>query len=268
MEYLTSLPFHVIFPVKTKFVSMDVSHPFKIIAHRGVSGLFPENTLSAICAGIALPSDYVEIDVRLTKDGIPVVIHDRNLQRTAMTNLPVHELTLEEIAHFDAGSWFDPKFEKEKIPLLKDVLEVCWNQTGLMIEIKKCPQPDNIIVNAVFNTISCANSLPIKLIIGSLSHDTVSEIQKKSLEIQSEIPPMGIIEKLDLIDPSIKIGIKHMAIWYKLITPSLINLLRDEGIEAWAFTVDDPKIACFLASIGVTGIISNVPQRLMNLSHI
>ena len=88
------------------------------IAHRGASAIAPENTLASIHAAIALGVDYVETDVRLTQDGVPILLHDADLNRTGgmSHSLPVHQLSFKEIQKADAGTWFDQKFAGEKVP--------------------------------------------------------------------------------------------------------------------------------------------------------
>ena len=120
-------------------------HP-KIIAHRGFSAAFPENTLAAIRAALDLAVDgrtidMVEIDVTSSADGEVVVIHDDTLERTTNGRGPVAEQTLEEIRSLDAGAWFRPEFEGERVPLLSEVLELVRDRALLNIEIKRLTTP-------------------------------------------------------------------------------------------------------------------------------
>jgi glycerophosphoryl diester phosphodiesterase len=96
----------------------------RVIAHRGFSGVAPENTLVAIRRGIEIGADMAEIDVTLSKDGYVVVIHDETLDRTTNGTGPVSDATLEELQRLDAGSWFAPEFAGEKIPTLGEVLDL------------------------------------------------------------------------------------------------------------------------------------------------
>jgi glycerophosphoryl diester phosphodiesterase len=112
---------------------------FTIIAHRGASGSAPENTLAAIELAIANKADMIEIDIHQTKDGKLVVIHDDKLDRTTTGKGKINELTLEEIKKHDAGSWFNTSFSNEKVPELKEVLELINGKCKLLIEIKGKP---------------------------------------------------------------------------------------------------------------------------------
>src|SRR4029453_18395946 len=94
----------------------------EVIAHRGASGTCPENTLPAFRRAVALGVPMVELDVQLTRDGHPVVIHDSTLERTTSGYGAVRRRTLAEIAALDAGRWFAPAFAGTRVPTLGDVL--------------------------------------------------------------------------------------------------------------------------------------------------
>ena len=93
-----------------------------VVAHRGYRGSYPENTLVAFEAAIRANTDMIELDVSLTRDRIPVVIHDNTLDRTTNGSGPVSEHTLAELKELDAGSWFSTKFSGEAIPTLEELL--------------------------------------------------------------------------------------------------------------------------------------------------
>jgi len=136
-----------------------------VIAHRGASGLAPENTLAAFSLAIALGADGVELDVQMSRDGLPVVIHDTRVNRTTNTKGSVSRLTLNQLQRLDAGSWFErrlsrrprvramvgrissevgaavPRYSGEPVPSLEDVLSLL-KPAGLeriYIELKGSP---------------------------------------------------------------------------------------------------------------------------------
>lgn len=106
------------------------------IAHRGASGYAPENTLAAFDKAVEMQADYIEIDVQLSKDDLPVIIHDDTLDRTTNGTGNVSAYTLEELRSLDAGSWFDKKYAGEKIPSLNEVLEMYGEKINILIELK------------------------------------------------------------------------------------------------------------------------------------
>ena len=106
------------------------------IAHRGASGYAPENTLAAFDKAVEMQADYIEIDVQLSKDDLPVVIHDDTLDRTTNGTGNISAYTLQELKSLDAGSWFDKKYAGEKIPSLNEVLEMYGEKINILIELK------------------------------------------------------------------------------------------------------------------------------------
>jgi glycerophosphoryl diester phosphodiesterase len=117
---------------------MDFStlSPPYIFAHRGYSDRYPENTMVAFQAAIRWGARLVELDVRLSKDGKVVVIHDASVERTTDGHGPVGDHTLEELKQLDAGSWFDSRFSGERIPTLEEVLRQIAGRGCINIEIK------------------------------------------------------------------------------------------------------------------------------------
>ncbi len=113
----------------------NTGHPL-IIAHRGSSATAPENTLRAFQEAEKAGADMVELDVRMTRDGVLVVIHDRGLKRIAGIRGRVAECPSSVVQQLDAGKWYGRGFRGERIPLLRDVLRALRPETGLNIEVK------------------------------------------------------------------------------------------------------------------------------------
>src|SRR5690349_12476749 len=105
------------------------------VAHRGYSAVAPENTLPALAAGALAGATLIEFDVRTTADGVPVVIHDRTVDRTTDGTGHVGDLTLDEVRALDAGSWFSPAYAGVRVPLLADVLDLL-RESQVLLEIK------------------------------------------------------------------------------------------------------------------------------------
>lgn len=120
-----------------------------ILAHRGARKYAPENSLSAFKKALELEIDGVEFDVLPTSDGVPVVVHDDNLQRLTGYHMRLHKLTYEEVKKIDIGSKFNQFFTSEEIPSLEQVLELFKDSGYLLnIELKHHPrQPKNFIEN-------------------------------------------------------------------------------------------------------------------------
>jgi len=259
------------------FVSMNIKTNPKIIAHRGASSSAPENTLSSIRKALSLEVDYIEIDVRLSNDGIPVVIHDESLVRTGriitndhssaahapfeIANPLVHELTLNEIKSYDVGSWFHDSYVGEPVPTLQEVLQENWLGTGLMIEIKECDQSPKVIVEAIFEVLNNMPALPSNLLIGSFCLETITEVNKRLDPSKPIAQVIGIAESSDMIPQFLQNGASHIALCQSILTPDLVDRLNKQDVEVWTFTVDDHLFAKKLVSYGVSGIISNAPSK-------
>jgi glycerophosphoryl diester phosphodiesterase len=111
----------------------------KIIAHRGFSGNYPENTLLAFEKALDAGADGIETDLQLSCDNVPVLFHDDTLKRITGVEKKPHKLTLAELQSLDAGSWFDPAYHEQKIPSLDELLQLCHARAILILEIKYAP---------------------------------------------------------------------------------------------------------------------------------
>src|SRR5690625_7911098 len=108
-----------------------------IFAHRGSAGTHPENTMAAYIEAEKVGAEGLEIDVHLTKDDQLAVIHDNTVNRTTNGSGMVRDYTLAELKKLDAGSWFSPRFQQERIPTLQEVLEFIQNNKMILnIELK------------------------------------------------------------------------------------------------------------------------------------
>src|SRR5882672_9051969 len=106
------------------------------VAHRGASARAPENTLAAFAEAVRLGANAIELDVHLTADGVPVVIHDGTVDRTTNGRGDVGRMTLKDLRRLDAGAWFSSRFRGERIPTLEEALEWARGRCGLNLEIK------------------------------------------------------------------------------------------------------------------------------------
>ena len=112
----------------------------QIIGHRGACGYAPENTLESIHTAADMGVEWVELDVKLTKDQIPVIFHDETLDRTTNGSGNIADIDFEDLRDLECGSWFSESFAGLKIPTLEEVLEVLIDRDmGLNLEIKPCP---------------------------------------------------------------------------------------------------------------------------------
>lgn len=196
-----------------------------LIAHRGASNEAPENTRAALLRAREIGVDLIEIDVHLTADEQLVVIHDSIIGRTAWgaAGRNICEMTLSEVQTLDAGSWFSEDFAGETIPTLAEVLAMDLGSTGLMIEVKRGHCPLEPLAAAVIKSVAFVSKIP--LIIGSFSAPLMEHLK----ELNSTLPFIGIVQDYHLLDKFEGIKPQHMAIYYKLATPSLIATFQEKG---------------------------------------
>lgn len=237
-----------------------------LIAHRGASAEAPENTLASIQRAIEIGVDFIEIDVRLSKDGIPVVIHDSTLKRITKgkQKTRISDMYLEEIQQIDAGSWFNSSFADFRVPTLDEVLKIKPDTIGLMIEIKKEYADPKHIAQRVLNSL---NESPFpknnSIVVGSFS----PEIVKTIINENPRVPVLGIIEKMQYLPIFREMGVKHFAFYYKRISSKLVESFAEENLSLWAWTVDNIKTVRKLLSLGVHGIITNNPAAMLEVKE-
>ncbi len=150
-----------------------------IIAHRGFSDEAPENSMAAFRKAIDAQSDMLELDVRLSADNVPMVFHDKRLQRTSNSTGAIHEKQSDQLTTIDNGSWFSPKFSRERIPRLSDVLPLAKKGIRINIEIKPDVTSTDTAsaVELVVQEARNARVLP-KVIFTSFNHRMVKEVKE------------------------------------------------------------------------------------------
>lgn len=159
-----------------------------IIAHRGASEIAPENTLIAFQYAKKNNINWIEFDIQLTQDNIPVVIHDNTLDRTTNSteNINIDQIKYNNLKKLDAGSWFNKKFKSTKIPSFQETFEFCNNnKINLCIEIKtaKTLEQKKILVNKICEIIKSYlnqesnKTLNIYILVSSFCIETLTLVR-------------------------------------------------------------------------------------------
>jgi glycerophosphoryl diester phosphodiesterase len=210
-----------------------------IIAHRGASAEQRENTLGAFERAIALGAHYLEFDLHLTRDGIPICHHDPQLLH--------HGPLIEELTRLEVEQ-LDPL-----IPTLADILRLERDGTGLMVELKRGLAPEELIRAAL-------SLLPLEdqtICVGSLCPEMVSLVARQWPHERV----IAIVEsERDLVE---KRGM--VALSWEIATPDCILSLKREEQTVWVWTVDEMEQAQQLLSWGADGIITNDPAALIGV---
>ena len=247
-----------------------------IIAHRGASALAPENTLAAFQKAIEMGAEGVEFDVRLAKDGVPVVFHDANLRRIGQKAGFVSDFTSEELQNLDVGSWFNLKnpkkaddgFSAETVPTLARLLEFLSDYNGLIyVELKHKAEETEALVEAVSRIIRQTNLLP-KIIVKSFDLEAIYRMRRLIPEVRSAaLFAPKIFTMLDkekrLLKEAREAEADEISIHYSLATQSFIKKAKQNGFSTTIWTVNSLVWIRRAQDLGINTIITNNPAKLL-----
>ncbi|HKI97071.1 MAG TPA: glycerophosphodiester phosphodiesterase [bacterium] len=235
----------------------------RIIAHRGASSQAPENTLAAFRAAVALGADGVEFDVQGTRDGVPVVIHDPTLERTTNGHGAVAGASAAELGALEAGGWFVPPHPGERVPALEAVLALLApTALELHIELKTARIAYPGLVPAVVQQVRAAG-MGGRVVLSSYNHHSLLEARRLAPEIACAALTYEV-----LIEPwryATQHGLQGLHPQHTTVDAELVRAAHAAGLAVRAYTVDDPEEAGRLMALGVDGIITNQPARLLQL---
>ena len=232
-------------------------------AHRGAAGYCPENTMAAFKHAIELGATGIETDVQMTADGQLVLIHDESLQRTAGSPKLVKDVSLAELKQLDAGSWYDPAFKDERVPVLDELLELV-QSTNLVVnlELKNTLLPYPGLEEAVVEAVT-RYGLANRIIISSFNHYALVKCKQLAPEIRT-----GILYSEGLFEPwdyAATVGADALHANYHAVTPEWVAKAGTHGLVYHPWTVNEPEQMRMLVDAGVSGIITDYPDRLANI---
>ena len=235
-----------------------------IVAHRGFSAVAPENTMAAFKLVLNEPDiKFIELDIHLSKDGVPVVIHDHTLDRTTSGTGPVVEHTLEELRQLDAGSTFAPEFAAERIPTLEEVLELTKGRCKLHVELKMLGNEYEGIEEKVITLIH-QHGMQDEVVLSSFNHDSM----KRAHEIDGSIPTCLIfLGKPTLLAEQLRYtGATGVSMHYAFVTRELVDEMAGLGIDLGVWTVDQPEVlARIIEAYPGMRITTNYPDRALRI---
>jgi glycerophosphoryl diester phosphodiesterase len=231
-----------------------------ILAHRGGSAHAPENTLAAFERGFQDGADGFELDVHLSKDGIPVVSHDFTLERVTGVREAVAALTVRELASLDAGSWFSPEFHDQFIPTLEQVLALATGKDLLInIEIKAGYRRYPGIEEACLDQVARAAG-HLRVIFSSFDHYCLRRI--KEIDPQAATGALYSCSLIDAHEYALRIGVDALHPHHMVIDADYMAACRKAGIQVNTWTVNDPVRARELWAMGVDAIITDDPAAI------
>lgn len=232
----------------------------KIIGHRGCAGYAPENTLEGIHTAADLGIEWVELDVKLTKDEIPIIFHDDTLDRTTSGSGNVADKTYEEIKELDAGSWYGESFIGAKIPTLEETVDVLINRgLGLNLEIKPCPGREKDTAEVALDLLSTIWDDHDRLLISSFQHVSleaafdIAQDWHRGLLLPEEWPE-------NWADLAKYLDVSAVNVNAKTVTRTQVESIMDLEKPILAYTVNAPDQVRTLQGWGVDGFFSDMPD--------
>jgi glycerophosphoryl diester phosphodiesterase len=245
-----------------------------IIGHRGASAYAPENTHAAFELALDDGADGIEFDVRLARDGVPVVIHDASLARTVQIERMVAEFDSKLLAQFYAGAWYNEKnpdralegFGWERIPLLSEVFER-YGDKYLYVEMK-CEEPSQraALARAVVDLIR-EHKLGERLVIKSFEHDAIAEVKRLAPDIRTAALfgrswPRPFVPASKILAEAAACGADEISLHRSLLRKSTVEAAHSRGFGVVVWTVNSPFVFRRATAMNVRAVITDKPNDL------
>ena len=243
----------------------DNNDGFVVIAHRGASAYYPENTMAAFRGAVEMNAEMIELDIMMSKDGVPVAFHDAKLNAHTNGKGKLADYTLKELKELDAGSWFDERFAREQIPTLEEVLAFADGKIALNIEIKTEAVTNELYGGVEEKSIELVKKYGMEehVIFSSFDYRAVSHLKELDPEMSTALlyekrqsgkkTPSDLVKqyKADAFNCS-----------YRQLNKKRMSDLLAHNIPVFVYTVDQEARMRKLLDMGVSGIFTNKPDVL------
>jgi len=235
----------------------EVARPL-VIAHRGASADAPENTIAAFELALDDGADAIELDVHLSADQQPVVIHDFTLERTTDGSGPVGAHRVRDLKRLDAGGWRGRGYRGQRIQTLQEVLERFRERTRFWVELKGGTQLYPGIEERVVSMLEIYDVVGRSL-VQSFDHDALARIRSLSREVRTG----ALLETRSFDQALLEPGrADALCPGVGLATEAMVADVRRIGLECYVWTVNEPALMDRLVRWGVDGIITDRPGLL------
>lgn len=210
--------------------------------------------MAAFRAAEGAGADGIELDVHLSREGVPVVLHDETLERTSNGHGRVVDWSLPELRRLDAGSWFAPAFADERIPTLQEVLDWVGERLQVNVEIKSAAAGAAVL--------SLLRDFPrSRVLISSFDHRLLAWLRRQDATL-----PLGFLCDSRFwrggVRRAVVAGAESFHPRVDLLSRSLLAACHQGGLAVYPWTVDTPTEASHCLLLGVSGLFTNDPQGI------
>jgi glycerophosphoryl diester phosphodiesterase len=242
-----------------------------ILGHRGASAEAPENTLAAFARAIEAGADGIEFDVRLSRDHVPVVIHDESLKRTGRRDVAVASMDATELMKEDVGSWFQvSRFDSQCVPSLQQVFDLFQRHDGILYLEMKCTRAEaTALANEVVKLVR-KNKMRDRVVVECFDLLAIEAVKQFDSTIRTAAlfepkltKPISTLRKAGMIEHAKSHHADEIAFHHTLASPSVVAKALEAGFEIVLWTVDNPTWIARARSMGIKALISNDPAKMV-----
>jgi glycerophosphoryl diester phosphodiesterase len=235
-----------------------------VAAHRGLKSEYPENTLLAFQKALELGVDMLEFDLRLSKDGVIMVIHDETLDRTTNSSGPVSDYTWAELKQLDAGGWFGPTFEGLKIPTLEELCSLLTSYPDVLLNVEVKPSPDaKIVADKAVAMLEESGYLP-RCVFTCFDAEIIAYIHD-TYHLKTQGFPAELMYNFASGPDGTYSKMWAAGISMKLLTPKLVQDFQDLGIQPWCYCPDVEQQVYHALECGAALMTCNNPLPAMQI---
>lgn len=235
-----------------------------VFGHQGAKAYAPSNTLPAFELALKQGAQGIELDVHRSKDGYPVIVHDFTVDATSDGSGKVQQMTLAELKELDAGSWFNEAYRGTTIPTLDEVFEAVGKQLYINVEIKS-DSPETDGVEQLVADCIARHSMQTRVIVSSFNPLALKRFRQVLPDV-----PVGYLNEPETQYTHVLMGkedydARHP--YHEMITTRYMSWAQDMGFYVNTWTVNDPLQAILLRDMHVNGIITDMPDKILEALH-
>ncbi|MEO1617576.1 MAG: glycerophosphodiester phosphodiesterase [Planctomycetota bacterium] len=237
------------------FYSLDsirLEDDVQVMAHRGASKTAPENTMAAFRQAIEDGADWIEIDVQETADGVVVIAHDSDFMKVAGNPIKVWNAKLSDLSNIDIGGWFDPQFVDQRVPTLADVLRLCKDKVGVIIELKYYGHDEQLEQRVV--EIVEAEEMVDQVMVMSLKAEGIKKLKALRPTWRCGLLLSVYVGNLKKVDAD------FLAINASFATRDFVRRAHKLDKDVYVWTVNDSATISKVLNRNVDGILTDRPR--------